>query len=223
MARKAPKYLDGLSVDALESAPVNVDGWGEDYGLPLDFDGTGKGFRFWETAECADCGAVIVRECGGGEERHSDLDPDAEHEGEACRGYIPPTEGPMMNYWYPVRLRCSPEDAARKIAHLPLCVVEVEGQTGLALTGGGMDLSWEICAAFVALGFYPPTHFAKLPAMGGRGASASDRRLIRACEESFRIAASWAQNGIEDLKRLRKRAREYAAERKAAQASEVQP
>lgn len=210
MAHGKPKFLEGLACDALESAPVSID-WSAAH---LDYEGDGEsGWRYWEGVTCDKCGAVLVL-TGGGDEDHSDLDSDSK-----CEGHVGLSEGPMMNYWYPVRLR-DPEDAARKISHLPLCVVEVEGQTGLALTGGGMDLSWEICAAFVALGFYPPTHFAGLPEMGGRGTSASDKRLMRACEESFRIAASWASRGIERLRDLRKRAAERAAERKARAAAE---
>ena len=110
-----------------------------------------------------------------------------------------------MNYFYPVPISdCAA--AARAIAHLPLCVVEFtggerEGETGLALTGGGMDLSWEICEAFVLIGYRPPTHFAKLPRMGSRGSTDRDRALIEICRESFRIAARWALNGIDDLAR----------------------
>lgn len=83
-------------------------------------------------------------------------------------------EGPMMNYWYPVNeqdreySRFEPKDAAGKLDHLPVCVVLVDDEYGLALTGGGMDLSWEICDAFIALGFLPPVHFADLPAMASR-------------------------------------------------------
>jgi hypothetical protein len=195
--RKTPKFMNGLSVDALESSPVNVDGW---EASDLDGFGGNDSWRFWEAVKCDECGEIVVRENGGGEGRHSDVDSDRE-----CGGLVPEASGPMMNYWYPVRLR-DPEAAARAIAHLPLCVVEVNGDTGLALTGGGMDLSWEICEAFLALSFYPPTHFAALPEMAGRGRSAADKRLMRACEESFRVSMQWAQSGIKRLRDMRKRA-----------------
>ena len=97
-----------------------------------------------------------------------------------------------MNYWYPARIKDC-EAAAKELAHLPLCIVEFkDGTTGLALTGGGMDLSWEICSAFLSLGFYPPVHF-RLPAMCGRGLSEHDLLIAEACKESARIAAGWAQ------------------------------
>jgi hypothetical protein len=79
-------------------------------------------------------------------------------------------EGPMMNYWYPVDSISDEDeaaDAAMTISDLPLCVVEVGGTYGLALTGGGMDLSWEIAEAFVRIGMLPPVHFADLPSMAG--------------------------------------------------------
>lgn len=84
-------------------------------------------------------------------------------------------EGPMMNYWYPLEYESDtfggnfdPMQAAAKLIDLPLCVVEVDGHFGLALTGGGMDLSWEICAAYITLGLLPPTHFSDLPRMADR-------------------------------------------------------
>lgn len=80
---------------------------------------------------------------------------------ESCEPYVWGSEGPMMNYVWPLNTgnMWSPftaEDAARKLQHLPLCYVEMGGEGFLALTGGGMDLSWEIGAAYVALGFAPP-------------------------------------------------------------------
>lgn len=211
MAHGKPKFLEGLSCDALESAPVSID-WSA---ARLDYEGDGEsGWRYWEAVTCEECGKVFVLSNGGGNDSHRDLDSES-----TCDGYVGLSEGPMMSYWYPVRLR-DPEDAAKRIAHLPLCVVEVEGQTGLALTGGGMDLSWEICAAFVALGYLPPVHFANLPDMAGNGNTLAERKLIRACEESFRVSMRWAQNGIADLKRLRKRAAERVRERKARAAAE---
>lgn len=87
--------------------------------------------------------------------------------------YLWGAEGPMMNYWYPISenagqySRFDPVEAALKIADEPLCIVLVEDQYGLALTGGGMDLSWEICSAFIKLGKLPPVHFANLPKFAG--------------------------------------------------------
>lgn len=110
-------------------------------------------------------------------------------------------EGPMMNYYYPLDsestfgTRIDPQEAAQKIADLPLCIVTLtdSGETGLALTGGGMDLSWEICAAYIALGFLPPVHFCDLPRMGKRDTE-SNRLIVAACRRSCDVAASWAES-----------------------------
>jgi hypothetical protein len=105
-------------------------------------------------------------------------------------------EGPMMNYWYPVKIQDA-ADAARELINLPLCVVEVDGETGLALTGGGMDLSWEICEAFILLGHQPPLHFCDLP----RQYEVNDRRrsIINAAMKSAVIAARQANYVAERL------------------------
>lgn len=97
-------------------------------------------------------------------------------------------EGPMMSYYYPLEdtLRDMTE-AAKCLVDLPLCVVHFnESDTyGLALTGGGMDLSWEICEAFMRLGYLPPVHFCRLPAMAGRGVSPRDKWIISGCRRAL--------------------------------------
>jgi hypothetical protein len=99
-------------------------------------------------------------------------------------------EGPMMNYWYDCpMLSDDPEAVAVKLLNTPLCVVKVHEEWGLALTGGGMDLTWEIVEAFVAIDMLPPVHFARsLPGMAGRGTSDKDRLLIAACQRSMHEA-----------------------------------
>jgi hypothetical protein len=110
-------------------------------------------------------------------------------------------DGPMMNYFYPVSdyTRGGMEDWAATIADLPLCVVELDGERGLALTGGGMDLSWEIAEAYVRLGYYPPS-WLELPAMSGRGESAKDRAIASALATHYRA----------DVRRLERRIVELA-------------
>lgn len=88
-------------------------------------------------------------------------------------------DGPMMSYYYPLPdgfrnwgEHPFPRDeyaAADALRDVPLCVVRIDGDGyGLALTGGGMDLSWEIAEAFALLGYLPPVHFADLPGMAGK-------------------------------------------------------
>ena len=89
-------------------------------------------------------------------------------------------EGPMMNYWYPLeeqdedrlgpyRSTFDAAEAAFRLRHHSLCLVEVGGELGLALTGGGMDFTWDIAEAFIDLGYLPPLHFCDLPGMAGKG------------------------------------------------------
>jgi len=110
--------------------------------------------------------------------------------------------GPMMNYAYELPALSNyqspsrdPSRAAELLVGLPLCIVDAEflGEGWhLALTGGGMDLSWEICEAYVRLGFLPPTEFANLPRMASRGESSHDQQIISACKRSFEETSSRA-------------------------------
>jgi hypothetical protein len=104
--------------------------------------------------------------------------------------------GPMMNFWYPLPggnddvLNIGdvhPADAigaAYLLRDLPLCVVEVDSVMGLALTGAGMDFTWEIVEAYTTLGYLPPSYFWDLPRMGNRGTSERDRYLIATVTKS---------------------------------------
>jgi hypothetical protein len=146
--------------------------------------------------ECEDCG-------------HKFVDP------EHCNGHVGTAEGPMMNYWYPVKIEDCAE-AARKLAHLPLCVVEMrDGETGLALTGGGMDLSWEICAAFITLGYLPPFHFCDVPAMAGKTLNDGELLVLAACKRTCEVIGGWAASRIDRLKATEKSIRKYNRERAA--------
>ncbi len=108
-------------------------------------------------------------------------------------------EGPMMNYWY--ELDVTPDgQLAALIVDLPLCIVDIDGTVGLALTGGGMDLTWEICEAFMRLGSLPPYHFAtSLPAMGDRGRSERDRWIIAGCLRTIAVMRDDATDRYERL------------------------
>lgn len=133
------------------------------------------GWRARIAIECEECHAVYVGE-GPVECENTDCERFNEEVGSG-------DDGPMMNYWYP--LPFDPSDSAiAELANLPLCVVYIDDAPGLALTGGGMDLSWEICEAFMRLGCLPPLHFSALPAICGRGVSKGDKVIAKACERS---------------------------------------
>lgn len=197
--------LTRLSYAAVDSKPVDAD-WSE---IGLDYDEMGEGgFSFWEYSQC-DGPHTLDQAVDAADEQgidHDDVDlADVDelflgrHECPGCGAELY-NEGPMMNYYYPVDLDDEAE-AAKKLADTCLCVVKVNGQTGLALTGGGMDLSWEICEAFVRLGFVPPSHFCRdLPRMGP--ISASKLGVLEACLLGLEAQERWAQGGSERVRQM---------------------
>lgn len=133
-------------------------------------------------------------------------------------------EAPMMDYYYPLpdfvdmlRMRgWSLEEAGRQVAtDLPLCIVGFgdEEKYGLALTGGGMDLSWEICEAHMRLGYLPPFHFAShLPRMADLTLDERVRWVIAGCQRSCQVmrrrAVEGARAALKVLKDLEHHLRE---------------
>lgn len=193
--RIAVKDLYAGSIDAV-SAPV--EDWKDLFKAYFE---EGDGNQFWEAQECDKCGTVHVFHMGGGNERHEVTLPDSE-----CDGHFSMSEGPMMNYWYAIDFDphdFDPDEAAAKIVDLPLCVVMIGGQYGLALTGGGMDFSWEICEAYTRLGQLPPAVFADLPGMAGRGTSARDKYIMSACRATLNVRILRAQNSLRSLRGTR--------------------
>lgn len=189
--------IKDLGCDSIEVKPVDVD-WTEGYG---------DTWEYTEACHCDECQAVVV---GGREgDRHRDLDSDS-----TCHGNLS-GEGPMMNYWYPCAIDDESE-AARVLVDLPVCVVRVNGQTGIALTGGGMDLSWEICEAFMLLGHLPPIHFCDLPGMAGKDVdSPQNRWIVAGCLKSCNVAAQWARGRADRLKETIHNCRQYRAKKTA--------
>lgn len=106
---------------------------------------------------------------------------------------------PAMNYVYP--LPSPPPDDWKTRVSCCTCV-EIDGAPYLALTGGGMDMSWEICESFIALGYYPPAHFAELPSMAGRGESKADRAILAACRRSLEAMVERHQAKLDRLTSL---------------------
>lgn len=134
------------------------------------------------------------------EDRRRDADPD--HDGELLdqlgqwsriidlsQESTYSAEGPMMSSYWPVSEEDSLDEnelarLAAKIADLPLCVVYVDGTVGLALTGGGMDLSWEIAEAFIRIGYYPPTGLGTLPQTAGMEYTNKRRAIVQALTDA---------------------------------------
>lgn len=175
-----------LSGDAIDMVPRSMD-WSQGYG---------EAWECHEASKCEKCGKAIVGTNGA---EHSKLDNRSD-----CDGYVPTNEGPMMNYFYPLpSLREGIDAAALAIVDLPLCVVEVDGEQGLALTGGGMDLTWEIAEAHMRLGYVPPFHFARLPSFSGLQLDARHKWIIAGCRCSAQITIKRARWAIKDLINLK--------------------
>lgn len=198
--------INDLRVDAIECKPLTVD-WTERLGQDME------GWVTTEAVDCETCNARVVRTGPSGDERHCDVDAESE-----CEGNVPGIDGPAMNYFYPVPdLHMANEDAALAIAHLPVVLVTLDGEDGLALTGCGMDLSWEIAEAHMRLGYLPPTHF-DLPRMCGRGVSERDRWIIRGYLRSCQVAANWLRGKARDVRGITAWETDRVARREAANA-----
>jgi hypothetical protein len=186
--------LERLRCDAVHDEPRDYD-WSEGYG---------ESWEFYDAEDCEECGGLITSSKGQCDK--CDNDPDF--------------EGPMMNYFYELPSDIDPDDAAETIKDLPLCIVyltETE-EYGLALTGGGMDLSWEICEAFVLLGYLPPFHFCRLPRMAGKRLDYGNNALVLdACKKTCEVLHNWIVGTESDLKQL-----EYRLEEAAEAADKVE-
>lgn len=178
-----------LNHEMINVKPVNYD-WSSGYAEVWDFHVANR---------CEECGEIVY---GRGGDKHCDIDSDSE-----CEGYVPESDGPMMSYYYPLpefaQYGIGAKEAALKLVDLPLVVVEFleTGEWGLALSGGGMDLSWEICEGFMLLGYLPPAHFAGgLPQMAGRGTSTKDRWILAGCRSTLQTVKNCAGYGLRRLR-----------------------
>lgn len=184
--RDLEEKIKHLSCDAIQQKPVAID-WAERLGEECD------GWQAYSVEECYECGETVTSDCG--DFHHNDIDADSD-----CDGLIYFQE-PMINYYYPLpHARLYAEDAA-KISG-PLVLVQFDdGEWALALSGGGMDLSWEICRAHVELGFLPPTHFT-LPDMAGNSWNEETAIVVMAMRKSLEVAYRWLKNNMKDLDRI---------------------
>ena len=116
---------------------------------------------------------------------------------------------PVMSYYYPLpNLRMSAEQAQAAIEDTNCVVVSVKDEYGdwetvLALSGGGMDLSWDICEAYMLLGYLPPLHFCRLPRFAGWKLTAHRAWIIAGCNRSCQVAMAQARSSLHDLRSVR--------------------
>mgnify|MGYP001614724632 FL=1 len=116
---------------------------------------------------------------------------------------------PVMSFFWPLEDRKSYDASdADKLLGLPVTLVKLAGSYGtpngdlfvLALTGGGMDLSWEIAEAYIRLGCLPPFDL-RLPSMAGKELTAQSALTLEACRRSASVLATWTANRRGELAR----------------------
>lgn len=183
-------------------AESRVVDWSEARGV--DFDE--PIWEAFELIECEGCEADVLMTTRMGSDEHRHIQPEMEDEdGEEieveCDAHLY-FDGPQMNYFYPCPFSDT-ETAARAIAHLPLCVIEfADGEVGFALTGGGMDLSWEICEAYIRCGFVPPFQYTDLPRMAGKYNESHTGLVLAACQRTCDILTEQAMRRDNTLKTM---------------------
>ena len=117
-----------------------------------------------------------------------------------------------MNYRYPVPDFDRKSHSSSKIKKAldeagSLTLIEdlKSGEKYLALTGGGMDLSWDINKGYINLGFTPPAHFCRnLPEMAGMRFTKENEEVILGCRRSLEAQSGWNESGLKKLKDLEK-------------------
>jgi hypothetical protein len=169
--------------------------------------GHGETWEYREAVRCSECDAAMLGESG--EQQHRDIDPKSD-----CDGYVG-SDGPMMNFLYALPVAPDDDEIVAALADLPLCVITlpnaIEGEnTFLALTGGGMDMSWYIVEAYVRLGYLPPVYFS-LPSFAGTSLTEKRQMIIEACKESQRVAARSAEHALARLSDLERDLRARSA------------
>lgn len=161
-------------------------------------EGCGETWEYTEADECSACGAKLIARHG--EERHREID-----ESSACEGFVS-GDGPMFNYLYPLDECPSDDEIKDALADLPLCVVTMLDEYNnyssgpkayLGLTGGGMNMAWYICTAYVRLGYLPPLAYCDLPKFAGMTLTDERRLVLAACKATAEIEARTAQ-GVGD-------------------------
>ncbi len=184
----AVHYTEGEGDDAREHTLIV--GAGPVVALWLN----GRAYHRYETGEYADHYRADADDADVMAERDADALFDLTNGRD-----FPAAEGPVWPSYYPCPFD-DPHAAAVALKGIALAPVQVDGESGVALTGGGMNMNWDIAAAFVALGFLPPAEIAAtLPVQGDRGRSAGDQLITESCLASLEHARSRRAGDHADL------------------------
>lgn len=191
---------DQIQINELSFAAINVNS------IYFDF---GNGFGdTWEDVspcvlQCNVCTATYS------DEVYSEDDPCPDEMCDNDGTLERPDCAPMMNYYYPLpyyegdpgadqaRLYKS---SANVVLVKIIGVDDDEDVYALALSGGGMDLSWDICQAFILLGYAPPLQFCDLPDFAGQDNSKEPFwSILKACLQSAKAAEQRAMRQTSQL------------------------
>jgi hypothetical protein len=208
--KEAREFVQNLYATTVECQPVHFD-WSSQPNA--DFGDSGEGWRLPDFPACSDWGK---KQCRAWLKLH-DMAPRKGEEPATLAAWreaveqaeIRPAE-PMTSCYYPLERDClgkwasSAEDAQVLLAQEPCncVVVEIDGEPALALAACGSDFSWDICLAYVALGFLPPLHVCDLPSLAGWQQDKRATLVLAACERSVECAAFRLKLKTETLGRL---------------------
>jgi len=193
--------ISEMNCDAVLVQPIPFD-FGEGYGETWEV--VYPEVYQWTRKQCVEY--LLNKECDS-----PDDDQTLDELREWCANVVadnPHDYEPMMNYIYPLpHYRNSAKWAQNLIADTACVVVEVNGETCLALAGGGMDLSWDICLAYILLDYLPPLHFCHLPEYAGGPPKGKQitKFIIDACRRSCRVVREQAKRRLETLKDMSER------------------
>lgn len=198
---KQPKQAQAKATSPRETLPaIDSLNYGAEWS-PQERDwseGYGDEWEYIAASRCEECDEIVLGVTDGDYPTHAEATEYGD-EPSTCEGHVPGADGPMMNSLYPLELDDA-EGAARAIVDLPLVVVtDGRGEVlGLALTGGGMDMSWDIAEAYMRLGYLPPVGL-RLPIFAGQEATPKNRWMIEGLRRSISGARDRLDRDLEDL------------------------
>lgn len=180
-----------LSAENLSYAVVSEDTRSYDfYNERRDFESEGKG---WRIHEGMDTGRMECPKCEGAAEECEACDGEGGIETESAGEWQP-----AMNLLYPLPGNFEvPGDWREALCNMT--IVQVDGEPYLALTGGGMDMTWYIVETYMRLGLYPPFGHTDLPAGHDEGLSADGMEIVKACQKSVECMAARASRRLDHL------------------------
>ncbi len=159
------------------------------------------------------CGSEECEECDGtGENEDEDTCGECDGEGEIENEETEDSWWPVRNAVWPIPNLCL-GDWKEQLCNMT--ALEIDGETFLCQTGGGMNFSWAIAETYIRCGYYPPACL-RLPSMASRGNSPKDKSIIAAMRISYQTQKDWMDGRLQDLDRLEGFAAEYEARKGAA-------